>query len=251
MKVIVAFLLCSLAATIYADTELKVVENGGETQIISIQDEWLRIGIDAKDKDYLIGDLKQGVIYIVMPGQKKILALHPSADSVINNEVKSELREKGQGPDIAGYATQKYILFADGQACGTTFISEQAAKNADINTMLTALSDLNIESMLPEGMEMLVQGVMDPCAKAGMQTINETTQLGLPMKVVDEKTKSGYEVVVINGSATLDSSIFMLPADFEHTTPQKMMNDAIQEAMKQISPEQQKMIQDMLQQMMQ
>lgn len=249
MKIIVTFLLCCLTPYVDADTEIKVVADGGQTQVIKIQGDWLRAEQEVANEDYLIADLNQGMIYAVLPQQQKIIEISSTTDSPTNSDLNAELRLEGDGPVIAGYKTQQYSLLANKQPCGSTFISEGAAQNKDISNMLNAMANLNVESMIPAGMKMLVQGMMDPCAKAGFRVMKQTTQLGFPVKVIDEKGRSAYELISIDDTVKLDSKIFTLPVDYVHTTPQKMINDSVQKAMKQISPEQQKMIEEMLRQM--
>ncbi|MGV6859122.1 MAG: hypothetical protein ACWA5X_09120 [bacterium] len=236
--------------SVNADTVVTVNEGGGHTSKVSIKGDWVRIGGEGR-QEYMIGDLKNGVMYAVVPAEKQIMELKGNGKKTAALGMKAELKKRGDGPKIAEYSTVEYELLANGQSCGKTYISSKAGKIKDVKKLLQVMDKLNPESIMPEGMGAMMQGMMSPCAKASAETMNEAAALGMPLKTLNASGGVENEVVSINESVKLDDKLFELPEGYKRSTPESMMQDAMkqmQEAMKNIPPEQQQMMQQMMQQ---
>ncbi len=241
----------SVTSAAWADTVVKVKEGRGETSKVSIKGDWARIDPQG-ESEYLIGDLKNGIMYAVVPKEKMIMELKSSGKKTEYPGIKAELKKRGKGPKVAGFATEEYELLANGQSCGKTYVSAKAGEKEDLKKLLEIMDKLNPDSMMPEGMGAMMQGMMNPCAKASILTMPQASKLGMPLKTVNANGGVDNEVLSIDDSAKLDSAIFKLPEGYRRTTPGDMMQDAMkqmQEAMKNIPPEQQQMMQQMMQQL--
>lgn len=252
MKWFAAILVAGVSVQAMADTVVNVRSGQGAAERVSIQGDWARMdGLEEKG-EYILGNLTNGVMYVVMPSEKKILELKSNGkSSKKSSDINAQFKKVAKGPDIAGYATDEYELVANGQKCGKTWISKKAGEIKDVKKLLAVMDQFDPEAMMPEGMGGMMQGQMNPCDRAQLMTQLHVAKLGMPMKSVDESGRVEQEVVGIDKNAKLDASLFELPAGYQRTTPSAMINDAMsqmQEMMKNVTPEQRQMMEQMMQQ---
>lgn len=252
MKWFAAILVAGVSAQAMADTVVHVRSGHGDAEKVSIQGDWARMdGLEDRG-EYILGNLASGVMYVVMPGERKILELKSNGKSKSSSaSIDAQFKKVAKGPEIAGYSTDEYELVANGQKCGKTWISEAAGDIKDVKRLLAVMDQFDPEAMMPEGMGGMMQGHMNPCDRAQLMTQLHVAKLGMPMKSVDETGRVEQEVVGIDKDAKLDAKLFQLPAGYQRTTPSAMINDAMsqmQEMMKNVTPEQRQMMEQMMQQ---
>ncbi len=262
MRLLLTTVLVSFSLTAFGGTVIESREAGGGGSKISIDGDWVRFDRAEGDKNgYLLVNSKAQKFYMIVPVERTIIEF--SADKKGKNttrqKVDARIEEVGAGPKVAGYATRKYQLTANGEQCGSILVSKQAAKIRDIEKLLSALGSLDPEAFMPEEMLRGLQGMADPCDLAEMQLReHELVKLGLPVRSLDPEGKMKHEVISIDEKAKLKSELFELPKDYTRTTVKQMMEgmrkemegsmDKLNEMMKEMSPEERAKVEQMIKQ---
>ncbi len=261
MRLLLATVLVSFSLTALGSTVIESKDANGEVSKISIDGEWARFDGAEGDKDgYMLVNSKAQKFYMVVPAERTIVEF--SADKNKKNKkqkVDVNIKELGNGPKVAGYATREYELTANGKRCGSVLFSKQAAGIKDVSKLMSTIGALDPEAFMPEEMLQGFQNAADPCDMAEMQLEEqELVKLGFPMKSLDPKGKTENEVVSIDEKAKLKPGLFDLPNDYSRTTVKQMMEgmrkemegamDKIKEMMKEMSPEERAKMEQMMKQ---
>ncbi len=125
----IAMLDSVLAATLIEQTD------GESTSILYVEGTKLRTD-EAGDADGMQGygliDLEKKTFLIVNTQEKTVLDMSSAmwkaaaAGSGDAAQVDARLEKVGAGPEVAGYATEQYALFADGKKCQDIYLSRKA-----------------------------------------------------------------------------------------------------------------------------
>jgi len=262
MRLLLATVLVSFSLTALGSTVIESKDASGEVNKISIDGDWARFdGAEGGKDGYMLVNSKAQKYYMVVPAERTIIEF--SADkkkkSKSRQKVDVNIKDLGDGPKMAGYATRKYELTANGKPCGSVLFSKQAAGIEDISKLMSTIGSLDPEAFMPEEMLQGFQSAADPCDMAEMQLEEqELVKLGFPMKSLDPKGKTENEVVSIDEKAKLKPELFDLPKDYSRTTVKQMMEgmrkemegamDKIKEMMKEMSPEERAKMEQMMKQ---
>ncbi len=262
MRLLLTTVLVTFSLTAFSNTVIESKDDGGAVSKISIDGDWARFDNTEGGKDgYMLVNSRAQKYYMVVPAEHAIIEF--SADKDKKNKVKQkievDLKDLGDGPRVAGFATRKYELTANGQPCGSVLMSQQAAKIDDIGKLLSAMGGLNPEAFMPEEMLPGVQRMTDPCDLAEMHLEDkDLIKPGFPMKSLNPKGKIENEVISIDDNAKLKPELFDLPKDYTRTTVKQMMEgmrkemagemDKLNEMMKDMSPEERTKMEQMMKQ---
>jgi hypothetical protein len=240
-----------------ADTVIKTRSYGDGEDKVMIHGDWARME-SAGESDYQLFNLKTGQIHMINKEEKTIMDfdLNKSGKAAKTPAtVKVVIKKQGKGPKVAGYPTVKYVVTANGQTCGTEFISAKAVRNKDIKKLMHASTKLvNLDSLMPQGMAAAVHAMQDPCDIAEQDLMQKADSLGIPLKSIDSDGSVESETTSIDTHAKLDPKLFQMPADYRHTTMQQEMGKAMnemQQMMQSIPPEGQEFLQNLFQGMQQ
>jgi len=143
MRLLLTAVLASFSLAAYSNTVIESRESGGEISKISIDGDWTRFdGSRNGNKDgYMLLNSKDRKFYMIVPEQRTIIEFSAEKNNKKNNKqsVKVSFKEIKKGADVAGYATHEYELTADGEKCGFSLVSKQAAKIKDIDKLLSVI----------------------------------------------------------------------------------------------------------------
>ncbi len=262
MRLLLATALVTFSLAAFGDTVVDTMDSRGEISRISIKGDWARFeGTDGGKDGYMLVELKGARFFAIAPAERTIIEFSAQREREKSEQqkVEAELKEAGDGPKVAGYATRKYEWTANGESCGSILLSRQAAKVGDIGRLLATLGGLNPDTFIPEEMRQGFRAHRDPCETARIQLGDEKiSKLGFPMKILDPKGKTINEVVSIDTRPKLDGKLFELPKDYSRTTVKEMMEgmrkemesarDKIEQMMKDMSPEERAQMQQMMKQ---
>ena len=205
-----AFLVTSSPAL--ADTVIEFKYSDKTSQFLT-NGNMARINSRGTD-DYQLVNFKTSTVYSVTPEDKQITNLSssiPSISGVKPPSVRSDIKPSGRGPAIAGYSTNKYLLSANGEYCGTLFASKDALKGSAIENMfdtLKTMADRHLESL--GGFAMLIP----TCQLARIQLVENLQHIGAPMRVLDTDGKMETEITSIIKNAGVDPHYYAFPANY-------------------------------------
>ena len=225
-----------------AATLVEVEQANKEVQKMWIEGNKLRVDMAGKN-EYMIADYQSNKIYLVDPNKKEIMDM---SQFVNKNEqstkgLKIDIEAMGKGPQIAGYETSKYQLFANGKQCRQVLISKKAQQDAGIEGLMEALSQVDIN---PLGAQFL-----QDCDRASILFARKMKNIGMPLATVNNG-KLDDKVRKIQKNAALPAGGFKLPQGYRQINLQQKIQDAMGSAFQggQINPEMQKMMEDMMRQ---
>lgn len=237
--------LCtSFAAT--ADTRIVSTDNSGQKIIFSSNQRFARMD-NQREKNYALIDFERQQFMLVNPRQREVLVLDntapkpPSRASSLNIHVTAQ----GAGPEIAGYATRKYLLTANGKRCAVIYGSKQLSSQPDMQKLTRALEKLQqrISNMM-SGFNPL----MDDCTRAKAQTSQTFKTTGMPLRIDNARGQTQSRVIRIDRQAQVAASAYQIPRGFKVTSMKdqmKQIEQQKQQAMQQLQqqmPDMQKMI---------
>ncbi|MCK4709260.1 MAG: hypothetical protein KAU21_11635, partial [Gammaproteobacteria bacterium] len=162
---------------------------------------------------------------------------------------------KGLGPRIAGYETEEYEIFSNDKYCGSTFVSVRAIQDLGLRKFLKAFDSMSdyIERKM-SGLQNMQS--IDTCEQADRKMADKLLDLGFPLRSTDKYRQIKDEVTRINNNAKLPANAFVLPAHYQITTPEKLMENAVKqiqpqmlEMLKNLPPEAREMMMKQLQNM--
>lgn len=102
--------------------------------------------VDFTEGGYLLFDVVANKRYMISDEQKQVMEM-PDADAgefaammsdlgAKRTPAKIDIKRFGAGPVIAGYATEHYIVTADGQKCSDEYLSKELLGNKDVKELI-------------------------------------------------------------------------------------------------------------------
>jgi hypothetical protein len=249
-------LACSLTAlcasfAAMADIRIYSTDNNGQPIIFSSNDRYARMD-NQHEKNYALVDFARHQFMLVNPRQREALVLDnsspasPRAGSPLNIEVIAQ----GNGPNIAGYATRKFTLSANGKQCAVIYGSKQLASLPEMQKLTRALEQLQQRiSRMMIGFNPLI----DDCTRAKAQTSQTFKTTGTPLRIDNAHGQTQSQVTRIERHAQIPASAYQIPPGFKVTSMKDQMKQIEQqkqqtmEQLKQQMPDMQKMIEQLQQ----
>lgn len=221
----VTLFLLFITTTVSAATLIEIESNeDGRTQVITDGSQ-ARIN-SSQDQSYVLIDYKKQSMYVVLPEQKQIMDMSgdmPSMAGKISSEIKMDVVPMGSGPDIAGYATKKFKLKANGKDCGFIYGSMDAMKVTGIAQLLQTMNKFEEKQRASMGSYADMTG---PCKRAKMSLSTQAEVIGVPMLDVDKNGKKDNEVIRIDTNASLPAGVFSLPEGYKTISVADQMKQA-------------------------
>jgi len=202
-----------------------IEERDGE----SITQMWIdagRMRVQAPgEPGYSLMNLSKKTMFMVDPSQKHAVDMSamvfgkmPAASQGTPSAASGTLKRVGDGPKIAGYATEHYVVEAGGQVCEELYVSKQAFKDAGWGE-LWADAGRAFKEMAAAG-----EG-LDECDLAGAQAV-DPAKIGWPLKTVYPDGEFN-EVTRIQKDAPLPPGGLDVPAGYTVISMQQMMQEAM------------------------
>ena len=212
-------------ASVNADTVIVLFSDNAKVQFLS-NGKNARINTKGKD-DYMLVDFKSNSIYAVDPAKKQILNVSESIPDIGSGktpEFHLNLKPAGNGPTIAGYATNKYRISAQGADCGTIYGSREALNGTrSVKEMFDTMKTMADNHRKSLGG---FASAIPPCQLARMELANHVDKIGAPLKTIDKDGRVETEVLSINHNANVEASNYALPSNYKRIS----MADKIEEA---------------------
>jgi hypothetical protein len=215
------FGICDLA---WADVQIKFKNAQGGTSTISSNGNKVRIN-GAQIPGYVLVDSASGEFFMVDPKRSEIIKATPlEIEGVEEERLSVSLMPRGVGDEVAGYGTGRFDLISNGIRCGVLNGSSELVQNRDLRHMFEAMQGMHkMMRSLTAGMA----GVLTECQRANSRLADLVDTAGFVMRVVDDKEKLLFEVLLVNTKAILADGYYDLPADMAVVN----MNDKVEQTM--------------------
>jgi hypothetical protein len=199
-----------------------IIEATTQDQRQTIRVEGNRVRIDSgAQKSYVIFDRDTQRAMVVDPQKRSAMQLDTQQVAAFQASQDGKaptftLTPDGDGPTVAGYATQKHQLTVDNKPCGTLFIAPEAKKSADIETLFSIGRDVGKPTQLAN----------TGCDAYSPMLQDKMSALGFPVKRTNAAGATLYEINSIKESA-IPSSEFAIPEGFQVVDTQALMQQAL------------------------
>ncbi len=218
-----------------------------------------------RHKGYVVMDVAQKIMNVVIHEQH---AIYDMSEYLQNNQahaaparyVDTYTKTMGLGPNIAGYETEEYALYANDSYCGSLYVSVNAIRDMGIDKFVDVFANMerNLKAKMAAITGMNMDMTLQPCEEAERKAILRVRNMGFPLKSIDQNKRLDSVVIKINKNARLPQNAFGIPANYKMTNPTQMMNSQMkqmqkmqpqmQEMMKNMTPEMRHMLQQQMQQ---
>lgn len=176
---------------------------------------------------YMLMDLRKRTMLMVNTQRKQVVDMSATvfgrrgaSAAGAGSGATGTLRRVGDGPTIAGYATEHYVVEVDGETCEELYVSRQAFRDSGWAELWAetgkAFKEMAAED---EGED------ADPCDIADVQAA-DPAKIGWPLKTVYPDGES-TTIVRIQKNAPLPPGGFEVPAGYKVISMQQMMQEAM------------------------
>jgi hypothetical protein len=206
----IAVLSAVLHNSLYAATVIDVQARGMKTRLMMNQ-AYARVD-NAADGSYLLLDRKTRQSYLVLPQSRQVMPM-PTEPNRFAKQLKIQLQPQPvSGAGIMGFPTQRYRMLVNNQFCGDVFASRQAMQQLKVATMLDAVASMVDQQLTAMGPYI---AVLDDCTQASMSILSHSSNIGLPMRLYDNKGGLLSDIVNIDTDAKLPPAQLAFPADYQ------------------------------------
>ena len=145
------------------------------------------------------------------------------------------LKPRGGGDKIAGYATGRFDLIANGEYCGSLNGSSELIRNRELKIMLESMQSMHKMSR----MRMAGLGSLSECQQASAQMTDLVDSSGFVMRYVDDQGKVIFEVLSVKTDKQVAADYYDIPSGMKVVDMDEKMGQAAKqsEKMKQEMPD--------------
>ncbi len=223
---VVGFIFMVAGPTVaIADTATKVTmtDDHGRSEAIWIGKSMARMGTGEAGK-YLLIQLNGPHIYHVDEAQRTIFEIDRNAmpKEPHGGGLDSRLAKQGEGPEIAGFATDHYRLTVAETRCGDIFVSREAFEISGIKPVYRATLDMAQQAKTMMASFGSIRDA-DVCENADELFIEDLENYGMLMRSLDKNGNLETEITAINEDVTIDPGTFDLPVGYKRTDMNQQM----------------------------
>ncbi|HHM04285.1 MAG TPA: hypothetical protein ENJ19_00900 [Gammaproteobacteria bacterium] len=203
------------AVTARAGALIEARDGDGRFYRIHIAANWARVQT-LGTAEYLLLGLARPNIYAVDPATRQAVdlsAMVGGADTAAGPAPR--LEAAGPGPKIAGWATRRYEMRAAGRRCGSYFFAPASLRSKDVKNFLVAMARFAATKRQQNAAAASCEHAVDVAESA-------YPQLGLALRVLDDKGKVSYQILKLDVNADIPPAATRLPADFAVVQPEAL-----------------------------
>lgn len=182
--------------------------------------------MQSEPDNYILIDASAGQYLYVMRAEQQVVQMNsaPPADAQPSGKTSAlpavKLVHKGAGPKIAGFATQRYQLFANGKLCLNTYLSRDAMVRGDLKDFLDGFYRLQAK----QKQEYRAIGTRyEPCDDAQETLMGRYPELGLAMRTIDATGQLRQEIVEMQLGVAVKPEAFQVPQGFKQVTHEELL----------------------------
>ncbi len=212
---IAAALLCASA---HAATVIEVQSGPGQKSVMTIERGAARL--QSEFSNYSLINPSAGQYLYVSQGSKQLVKIYDFSPADLAGKPPmppsgAKLVPKGAGPDIAGYPTQHYQLFAGEALCQDTYLSREAMERGQLQEFHAAF----FRMQLKQTRDAKAAGAnVSACDGAEELLMARYPELGLAMRTVYPDGQIRQEVMSIKTGVTVANGFFQPPPGLKQTT---------------------------------
>jgi len=176
---------------------------------------------------YALMDLRKRTMFMVNTERKRavdmsttVFGKRGASAAGASSGAAGTLRRIGDGPTIAGYATEHYVVEVDGETCEELYVSRQAFHDSGWAEMWAETGKAFREMAAEEE-----EDDADACDLADVQAA-DPAKIGWPLKTVYPDGES-TTITRIQKNAPLPPGGFEVPAGYQVISMQQMMQEAM------------------------
>lgn len=182
--------------------------------------------MQSEQDNYILIDPSAGEYLYIMRPEQQIVQMNSAPPKDAGHAAKVtrpptiKLVHKGAGPKIAGFATQRYQLFANGKLCLNTYLSREALERGQLKDFLDGFFRLQAR----QKQEYRAGGAQYPACDDAQETLmGRYPELGLAMRTVDPNGQLRQEVVDIQTGVIVKPEAFQPPQGFKKLTNEEFL----------------------------
>ncbi len=223
--VLTVVVLCYSASGIAA-TLIETMGAGGSTEKTWIEGSKMRIE-SSNDPNYMLFHAETGKMYAINTEEKEALdlstAFRGGSSKPAAKKFDAKFIKVGQGPLVAGYATEHYQFIVNGRKCSDEFLSKKVMDDFRSLKIFESLEkEVHTENM-DFGM-----GMMDPCDSAEVSFEKTYQKLGFPLKTMDSNGSTDSEVMRISSNASVPAGGLDIPPGYRVVDMEQKMQESMQ-----------------------
>lgn len=226
-----------LSVEISAATMVEMKDHQGLSQRFYIGDQMARWDMD-QGKGYMLIEMNGTRVYTVDTESRVIAEINTNeiAGAPAAPKGNGSLKREGNGPDIAGYDTDKYALMAGNTKCGEVYLSREALDVKGMRRMWDVMEEMATRASAMA--HQFAPPSQDPCDTADTTIMAKMSELGMPMKSFDKQGKLESEIVQIAEGQKTAPDFFSLPEGYQRFDMNEQMRMIQQMQSQMPSPEQ-------------
>jgi len=269
IKILATLSALTLPMLSFAASMIESRDAEGNLTQIYLQGNKARIEMP-NNQGFAIMDVRNKTMQVVMHQQRMVMDMSDYMKGQAKGSspkdgqyIDSYLKSRGLGPRIAGYETEEQEVYADGQYCGSVFVSVRAMNELDLRRFARALESMGeqIQQNVTAMTGIKINQMIDPCTQAEKNLLDQLVNTGFPLKSINRNRQTESVVTRLVRNSQLPANAFVIPQHYQRTNPAKMMQDAMQqiqrqqpnmqEMMNNLPPEAQQMMRQRMRQMQQ
>ncbi len=218
LTILLGLMLCCLP--VWADTVIESRDRHGVRTETAISGHMIRM--ESRDRAHLLLNTQTGDFVAVFPGAREVLDLAYDLPPLGVLEPRLEQRHTlrlyhlGEGPVIAGHATEHYRLSANGMVCAEYWLAEKALELPEISEYLSGYRIFHRRQRAA----LELQGLSySPCEDAEHYASGQFRTLGLPMRIRNTEGETLHEVTGIYTRLRLPAGYFDVPESYRRVSP--------------------------------
>lgn len=230
-RLLVTLLATTLSGGLLADIEITIRDQYGRTSTISSNGQAARMNND-REPGYMLIDFASNSMKSVDTQRREIMDLSGMADmppmpgAGAATPIQVRVNDQGAGPHIAGHATQKFAINANGKNCGTVFGSKMVMNLPGVSDIFEVFSTMQKQTQRMGGG---FRSMLDECQQADLQMADHYRTVGAPLRVLDQHGQLESEVTRINTNASKPVGYYDAPPNYRVNNVQQQMQQARQQ----------------------
>jgi len=161
---------------------------------------------------YVIQELAAAHMYLVSPKEKMALDLSGTLKRGDGTAIPgAHIVAHGAGPEIAGYATQRYTVMLGDRVCASYDLAPALAKNGDLQRYAGAFSHLRVNTTAVPGLEH-----RGGCEEAEQALGAKLARHGFPLRM-SRGGSERFDVVRVQRGVSVPAGFFDVPKQYPVT----------------------------------
>ncbi len=176
--------------------------------------------VDIKEQKQFMVDHLEKMVIDVSQGLATTTPSTPTTPNATQSKTNIKLTKVGNGPEIAGFKSEKYEITANDTLCSQEFLSTEPFKYPEITRLLDVMALLDTPDI--GNMELYT-----PCEQAELTLEQQYKTLGIPLRSLTPDGQVLSEVVHFQVSQA-PKGTYDFPDNYKQTSLRELLNEQMQ-----------------------